>query len=275
MSDNVIETFINNGGAALQVVPDTRKPVAIIGAGQKAIDLEQYLESPLAIEETREFDDLRGLVGYIKDYKTDTTVAFANRDRVEVVFDYHGKDSPRWGRHSVTFKYRRSPRWQLWEKKNNQWMNQEDFADFLDTGLNEITHPNQSDVLDIIKNFRATVNAEAISSIGQGGTHLEYRQTTKGGSVKATNIEVPEHITVRVSPYDGLQSLNSQISDEEKQIPVYEFRAKLSWRLKNKEAESPDFKFQLLNFENAVDETLESVRVAIHELTGVVTYIGG
>lgn len=274
MSENIIETFIQNGGADIKY-PETTGLVAVIGQNQRALDLEQYHDYPTRIRENREFDDLRGFVAYINDYKGGAAVAFANRDRVQVVFDYHSKDSPRWGNHTAVFNYRRSPRWALWEKKNNQWMNQEDFADFLDTGLNEISHPSQSQVLDIVKNFRATVNAEAISSIGQGGTHFEYRQTTKGGNVKTTDVEVPEYLTVQVSPFDGLQALNCMIEDGEKHIPVYQFRAKLNWRLKNKEAESPDFKFQLLNFENAVDETLESVRVALKELTGVTTYIGG
>jgi hypothetical protein len=41
------------------------------------------------------------------------------------------------------------------------------------------------------------------------------------------------------------------------------------------EASKPDFKVQLLNFDLAIDETLEAVRLAIKELTGITTYIGG
>jgi fumarate hydratase class II len=61
-----------------------------------------------------------------------------------------------------------------------------------------------------------------------------------------------------------------------KRVPTYDFRAKLSWRMKQSaEASKPDFKVQLLNFDLAIDETLEAVRLAIKELTGITTYIGG
>lgn len=272
MAENVIETFLSNGGGDIRYLDGTQSPVAIIGANQQSISLEGYQPAPNQIGEVREFDDLRGFVAYVNDYKNDATVAFASRERLQVVFDYHKPDAPKWCKHTITFKYRRSGRWNLWERNNNQWMSQEDFADFLDSGLNEITRPVQSDILDIVKNFRATVNADVTSKIGQGGTSFTYRQDTKGGSSKTTEIEVPEYIAVQVAPFEGLQSLNGMIADDKKQIPIYEFRAKCNWKLRG---EKPEFKIQLLGFEDAIDETLESVRVAIKELTGVTTYIGG
>jgi uncharacterized protein YfdQ (DUF2303 family) len=274
MSENVIETFLQNGGAALHKL-DTDTPAIVIGEKQKVHSLEGLLEAPVRIKENRKFDDLRGFVQYAKDYKGDGTSAFASRDRIQVVFDYHLADKPQWGAHVIEYAYRRSQRWRLWDANNNVWKSQDDFADFLDSGLDEITDPSQSAVLDLVKNFRATVNAEADSSIGADGTHFSYRQTVKGGS-KKTDITVPEFLTVQVSPFDGLHSLNALIGDETKRIPTYKFRAKLSWRMKqNGDASKPDFKVQLLNFDIAIDETLESVRLAIKELTGIQTYIGG
>jgi uncharacterized protein YfdQ (DUF2303 family) len=277
MPENVIQTFLQNGGAKAQTVsvrPDDKAeiPSVIIGAEQKLETLEHILSAPVRIKEKRLFDDLRGYVEYVNTYKGETTAIFASRERIQTVFDYHGKDKPAWGSHAIEFKYRRSTRWDLWEKANNKWFSQRDFADFLDSGLNEITRPAQGDILDIVKNFRATVNAEAESHIGQGGTHFEYRQTTKGGSAKKTDIEVPEYFAVQVAPFEGLAALNTLIEDAKKQIPVYEFRAKCNWRL---DEYKPEFKIQLLNFEDAVDETLEAVRGALKELTGVTVYIGG
>jgi len=273
--ENIIETFINNGGGKIQEIALVDHPAIVIGEKQKIESIEKFLSAPVRIKEERKFDDLRGFVEYVNQYKTDTTAAFASRERIQVVFDYHGKDSPQWCSHVINFHYRRSSRWLLWEKNNNAWKSQEDFADFLDSGLEEIVEPSQSAVLEIVKNFRATVNAEAESQIGADGTHFSYRQTIKGGA-KKTDLVVPEFLKVRVSPFDGLHVLNSLIKDSDKQIPTYDFKAKLSWRMKQSaEASKPDFKVQLLNFDRAIDETLESVRLAIKELTGVSTFIGG
>ncbi len=273
--ENVIETFLQNGGGKIQNIAETLIPAVVIGKEQKIESLETFLENPIRIKEMRNFDDLRGFVGYINDYKTDTTIAFANRTRIQVVFDYHGKDAPHWGNHAIDFTYRRSNRWQLWERANNNWKGQEEFADFLDSGLNEIIEPSQSSVLDMVKSFRATVNAQTDSDITPDGTHFSYTQTVKGGT-KKTDLTIPEFLKVQVSPFDGLHVLNGLLTDEDKKIPTYDFKAKLSWRMKQSaEASKPDFKVQLLNFELAIDETLESVRSAIKELTGVTVYIGG
>lgn len=274
MSDNVIETFLQNGGAVIQNL-NTFEPAIVIGQAQKIESTEPFLAAPLRIKESRKFDDLRGFVGYINDYKTDSTVAFASRERIQVIFDYSAKNDPKWGSHKIEFTYKRSQRWQLWERNNNEWKPQEAFADFLDSGLEEITDPSQSSVLDMVKSFRATVNAQAESEITADGTHFSYSQTVKGGP-KKTDLTIPEFLTVQVSPFDGLSVLNGLIEDVEKRIPTYDFKAKLSWRMKQSaDASKPDFKVQLLNFDMAIDETLESVRGAIKELTGVTTYIGG
>ncbi len=274
--NNVIETFLQNGGAKIQALDGTAKPAIVIGSMQKVESIEHLLEAPVTIEEKRKFDDLRGFISYISSYKGDNTKAFANRERIQVVFDYHGTDNtPKWCRHSVEFFYKRSQRWQLWERSNNQWMTQESFADFLDSGLQEITNPSQSAVLDAVKDFRATLNAQADSEITADGTHFSYSQTIKGGT-KKTDITLPDFLTIQVSPYDGLHVLNDMIDEEANKIPTYSFRAKLSWRMKQSaDASKPDFKVQLLNFDMAIDETLESVRNALQELTGVTTYIGG
>ncbi len=276
MTDNIIETFIQNGGVSLQKIEGVAKPAIVIGASQKVHELENLLPQPIRISEKRKFDDLRGFVEYVNQYKTETTAAFASRERIQVVFDYHGKENPKWCDHAIEFHYKRSQRWQLWEKNNNQWKSQEDFADFLDSGLDEIINPSQADVLDIVKNFRATVNAQAESNMGADGTVFSYRQEIKGGSAKLTAVSIPEFLSVQVAPFDGLNVLNSLIEDEAKKIPTYNFRAKMSWRMRQSaDASKPDFKVQLLSFDLAIDETLEAVRAALKELTGVTTYIGG
>ena len=271
--NNVIETFLQNGGAAVQKLAGTATPAVVIGAQQKIESVEGLLGAPVRIKQNRKFDDLRGFVEYANAFKTEGTAAFASRERIQVVFDYHTPEKPQWGAHVIEFFYKRSTRWQLWEQHNNKWMSQEDFADFLDSGLEEITSPVQADVLELVKNFRSTVNAEAESQIGADGTHFSYRQTVRG-SAKKTDITIPEFLTVRVSPFNGLEVLNALIKDDMEKILTYAFRAKFSFRMKRDESK-PDFKLQLLNFDQAIDETLESVRTAIKVLTGIQTYIGG
>lgn len=151
-------------------------------------------------------------------------------------------------------------------------MKQKDFADFLDSGLNEVVEAQHGGILSVVKDFRATIKAEAEAEITQGGTNFVYREEVKGGARK-TDVLVPEYIGVEVAPFEGFGALNSLISDKALQVPVYAFRGKICWKLD--EDNKPEFKVQLLHFENAVEQTLESLRTAMESLTGCKVYIGG
>lgn len=274
MSENVIETFLKH--KVEHQALDTFKPTILTDSSKQVIDLEKYEERPKVIRHQRTFDDLRGFVDYVNDYKTDTTVCFAGNGKLEAFIDFHGKDDPRWLHHAVDYHIERSNRWKIWENAHNKWMNQKEFSDFLDTGLNEIVEPKQTDILNLVKNFRATVNFDVDYEDTNGGTNFTYRKQVKSGSTKKETIEVPEYIMVALQPFNNLNVLNPRIKDEAKRIPAYQLRAKINWRteVNHADEQAVQFKVQILNFESAIDETLEAIRVAIKELTGVKTYIG-
>lgn len=279
---NILETFLENQSTGRILTKEEkgcegfRNAVVILDKSKEAIDLERFQENPSAIRADLKFDDLRGFVDYINDFKGDNTVIFAKRNSITAIFDHHKKDAPKWGKHIATYDIKRSQRWSIWEGAHNKWMDQKSFAEFLDTGLNEITQPTQATILEMVKNFRATVNFEVDSEEGPGGTNFVYRKTTKGGTTKQEKIEVPEYLTITLQPFDNLTVINPQIKDAEKKIPAYELRAKINWRIdiSRPEEQAIQFKIQILNFENAVDKTLEAIRVAMKELTEVKTYIG-
>tara|TARA_R110000851_G_scaffold322318_2_gene488271 strand:- start:340 stop:1194 length:855 start_codon:yes stop_codon:yes gene_type:complete len=240
------------------------------------VNLERYLKNPSSIKENRSFDDLRGFVEYVSDYKADTTVIFAGRESIEAIFDYHQKDSPKWSTHRASYAIRASARWAIWLRAHNVWMDQKQFAEFLDTGLNEIIDPEQADILHLVKNFRATVSQEVESEESEGGTSFNYRKITKAGNSKTESLTIPDSLTIKLQPFDNLDVINSKITDEKLKIPAYQFKAKINWRIEGESADSQSiqFKIQILNVEQAIDATLEIVRSAISHVTDVKTYIG-
>jgi uncharacterized protein YfdQ (DUF2303 family) len=279
---NILETFLANkfeakiltkGEAGLENLSNS---VMLKTKDLELVDLEEFEENPSSINESRSFDDLRGLVDYINDFKTDETVIFAGKSLIKVIFDYHKKDAPKWGRHRAEYAIRPSRRWQIWLGAHNVWVDQKSFAEFLDTGLNEIVSPEQAEILSLVKNFRATVSQDVDSEESAGGTSFNYRKITKGGSTKTESITMPDSLTIRLQPFDNLEVINSKIDDPAKKIPAYEFKAKINWRLEGDPADSQSlqFKIQILNVEQAIDKTLEIVRSAINHLTQVKTYIG-
>lgn len=82
------------------------------------------------------------------------------------------------------------------------------------------------------------------------------------------NVNNPKHYTAHPSGIECIQiteHMNFNLGNAMKYI----------WRTDlNNDVTTVEFKVQILNFEKAVDETLESIRGALSELTGVTTYIG-
>lgn len=282
MEKNILETFLENKfeekiltktDAGLE---ELSCPVMVKTPSLEIKSLEGLMNNPAGIKEERNFDDLRGFIDYVNDFKGENTAIFASRTGIEAIFDYHRKDSPKWGKHRAKYAIRASQRWAIWLRAHNVWVSQKEFAEFLDTGLNEIIAPTQAEILSLVQNFRATVSQEVESEETAAGTSFNYRKITKGGSTKTESVIIPEFLTIRLQPFDNLEVINSKIEDEKKKIPAYEFRAKINWRLAGdpSDSQSIQFKIQILNVEQAIDKTLEIIRSAVSHLTDAKTYIG-
>jgi len=282
MEKNVLETFLENQfeqeilTEKTEGLSEIAAPVMVKTDKLQLTNLEGFLKNPVSIKEERSFDDLRGFIDYVNDFKNENTAIFASKTCIEAIFDYHKKDSPKWGKHRAKYAIRASQRWAIWLRQHNVWVSQKEFAEFLDTGLNEIVSPDQAEILSLVKNFRATVNQEVESSESSGGTSFNYRRVTKGGNSVNETVSIPDFLVVRLQPFDNLEVINSRIEDEKKKIPAYEFKAKINWRLEGdpSDARAIEFKIQILNVEHAVDKTLEIIRGAVSHLTDAKTYIG-
>lgn len=273
---NILQTFIDNTNAYQVIKSDNHLPQVIVKNSQFELEtLEKFNERPNRIREKKLFHDLRGFIDYVNDFKSDTTVCFAGRNEIKVVFDYHVKDKPSWGDHQVIFEIKKSNRWVIWEKAHNQWMSQKEFANFLDSGLNEIIDPSQSEILSMVKNFRATTSYEFDSeSTEYGGENITFRKSTKTGAFQKQQVKLPEYITLALEPFENLSVINSRLS-EDKHIPAYQLASKLSWQAEfvKEDATGLLFKIQILNVENVINNTLETIQNAIIELTKVKVYI--
>ncbi|MBX9866035.1 MAG: YfdQ family protein [Burkholderiales bacterium] len=274
---NILQTFLENVSTHEVVGTDEAgMPTVILSHdSRKLIDLEKFAVAPRRIVTNREFNDLRGFIDYVNDFKNESTVCFAGSKSIKVYFDYHDKENPRWCEHVAVFNIQLSNRWKIWQGANNQWMKQKAFADFCDTGLNEIIDPSQSEILTLVKNFRATVSHVFDSEATRGGgQNLSYRKTTTGGNTTNELIVLPDYITLALQPFENINVINPRLPAD-KQIPAYQLQAKIAWQANfdGDDAKGLLFKVQILNVENVIDETLETIKNAVVELTKIKVYI--
>lgn len=262
---NILETYIANKA---EYAKEEINGIPLIVA-RNDIDVTNFkdlMDSPLRIDANKEFKDLRGFIDYVNDFSLDNSAAFVGSNGVSVIFDYHEKDKAHWCKNRAEFHLRSNSRWAEWSRNNDTWIEQRRFADMLDSGLEEIIEPNQSEIIDLIKNFRATSNQEVVAGEQPGGTTFSYSKEVKGGH-KKTDVVLPNEMQICIRPFDGIDVLNDDLAKED-QISYYNLRATLAFRVvesRSDETMNVEFKYKLLGLDKAYDETLETLKKALKE----------
>ena len=272
---NQLETFIETQGLDILQTNLIGEPTLVLAhSAQKVFDLEQFQDKPRRIRGVGEFGDLGGIIAYTNDFANEESRAFIKDDEIKVIFDYHMPQEPRFCEHRAIFNLHTSARWLIWHSINNQWIPQKKFADFLDSGVDEISYPSQNVILDMVKNFRATTSYEFDNEkTAYGGEVLSYRKVTKTGTSITQAVEIPERIKIVLQPFDKISSINKhpELAPEDR-ITAFEFDTILKWYYDENQHEIY-FKIQILNIEQAFEETLAKIKAVFQKLTKVTSYI--
>lgn len=111
-------------------------------------------------------------------------VIFADRDSmtIKAYLDYHHADDPRWLNHTAKVAFKNSHQFDRWKKVNNQQMNQEQFALFLDEVINDIAIPTGAEVLSFAENLEATSTQvfKAAVKLASGETNYTFTDARDG-----------------------------------------------------------------------------------------------
>lgn len=128
--------------------------------------LDQRMPGPRARKGTHTITELESLVAYVNRYKSDNTLAWANVDafKLEVVLDDHpeghpleGKGKAAWRQHRAVYTCPRSPEWKAWTEHDGRPLGQEQFADFVETRLEDLRggdgYPKPLEVLNMARHL--------------------------------------------------------------------------------------------------------------------------
>lgn len=83
---------------------------------------------------------------------------FADRQKLSftAILDYHQPGVPSWCRHTVRVAYQHSHQFNRWKEADNEKMDQEEFATFLDENVNDIINPTGADVVSFATQLEVT-----------------------------------------------------------------------------------------------------------------------
>lgn len=151
--------------------------------------------------------DADSFLAYWTKHHDDASEVYADSDRLTItaVLDASTADEPRFGGHRLHLSLRETTAWKQWTQQDNQLMDQETFAEFLEDHVPELLEPSSADMLEIAQSFQANtkVDFQSANRLSSGQRQFQYieTQTTKAG--QKGQLTVPETFTIGLVPFEG------------------------------------------------------------------------
>lgn len=151
--------------------------------------------------------DFASFVAYWEKHSDDDSEVYADSERLTItaVLDAHTADTSRWAGHRLHLALRQTDTWKQWLNQDNQLMDQETFAEFLEDHVPELLEPAGADMLEIAQSFQAAskVDFQSASRLSSGQRQFQYVETTTTKAGQKGQLTVPEVFTIGLVPFEG------------------------------------------------------------------------
>lgn len=191
---------IDPGDVYVVTAPQGREP--------HLLDTESLLDCPRRKRVDATFWDSESLCAYVKQHKEAGTGLFLNDQTAQIVGVING-DSDEvagWGDHRAVLKFRKTDAWQRWLKLDDQFIEQEAFAEHIERNLIDIVEPAGADLLELAQTFQATTSAEFRSQkrLANGQRQFQYSENIDGKGGANGELEIPERFKLGIAPFEGV-----------------------------------------------------------------------
>jgi uncharacterized protein YfdQ (DUF2303 family) len=174
-------------------------------------DLEKHLDEPNQARGTATVHtpaDFIALTNRLSN--VDHTTAWANVDNgtvTAVINDHAGWDLPGWRDHTAHLVLQQDEDWKRWTQRDNRLSSQADFSQFVEDVYHTVVDPDAATMLEVSRTMRAAtrVDFSQATRLDNGDVQLRYEETTDSKAGQKGQLEVPERVTVRLSPWRGVE----------------------------------------------------------------------
>jgi len=207
---NVLDTVIEAARIADPVIhgDDGRQFVALSERLQLH-DISDPHRLPSRVKQLVTVDDRASLCAYANRYSNDRSIIIADFDALTVSarLDWHGHNQddsvPEAGHnaHAVTLKLRPSEEFARWDEMEGKIHPQADFARFLEENSVDIGFPEAATMIEISRDFEATVGQTYKSTIrlDNGDRKMVFETETK----VQNGVIIPEKFMLSIPIYNG------------------------------------------------------------------------
>jgi len=239
------------GGVPIVLLTGTQR----VEVPKQAIDIaEQLSATPRRRKGTAHHTELESFVDHVKRFAGDHSAIFADVDALTLtaVFNYHPSGAEQgnaaWCDHRAVYECPLSDRWKLWTEMSGKMLRQEQFAQFIEDNLEDLTsseegeeYPSPIDVLEMARKLQ--LHTKGVFSRRVDARTGAYELVCKE-ETQAVNTSIPRAFMIA--------------------IPVFE--AGELWRCEARMRCRVDTGFPMLGFE--VHRHAEIVREAFTEVRG-------
>lgn len=259
---NIIETALAAGIAQHCIVDADGVKLALVPKGCTLEDLERFGYRPRRLSAAPIFVSLDSFIAYLEEFKNETSKVYA--DSVTgclcARIDGHAVGAPSFMVHSARFAPKETEEWKRWKAKDNQYLSQSDFAEFIESNVQDITRPDGATMLEIAKTFEAKTSTEFKSGVrlDNGNHKLTFAQETTARAGTSNELEIPTEFDLALIPFAFGEA-----------FPI---TARLRYRVGDDKALK--FKYQLINPHKVIESVVLWMINKVSEDTEIKPLIG-
>lgn len=179
------------------------------GGQLQKVDLEAGLDAPLRKRGTVQVFDATSFNHVLEANHADGIAIYVNRDAskpaIVAVINGNGVDGPGWGDFRAEIVFRFTPQWLKWQKIDGLFLDQAEFAEFIEDNLGDIVHPHGAEMLEVAQYLSATRSLDFKSALRLSSGQIQFQNIeTIDAKVGASETKVPETMALGIAPVFGL-----------------------------------------------------------------------
>jgi|SRR6218665_257164 len=177
--------------------------------GIEIIDTEKFLPHPCRVKGTFTVTDAASFVAYVNRHVLPGTEVYAHTSTSKVVAVINGHEGSGskagWSDHRLELILEHSKPWLEWLTTDGTWLNQIEFAEFIEDRALDVIEPDHARLIEIATTFEAKKNADFTSAVrlNSGAVQFGYSETVAAKVGQKGSIEIPKRIQLAIRPYIG------------------------------------------------------------------------
>ena len=110
-----------------------------------------------------------------------------------------------WRKHTATLQLKPSREWGEWAAIDGKMLDQDKFADFIDSHLSTIAHPDGAQLLDICQTLTGHTNMRWRSQkiLANGQRQFQWEEEIEAKAGQKGDLTIPSELTLALRPYQG------------------------------------------------------------------------